>query len=240
MRGNKGVSLLFMLILVLTWGSSFILMKKALVYFPSNIVAAYRMTAAFSIMLIPALIYIFKMPFKTFLLLTLSGILANGLPAFLFAYAQTGIESYVAGILNSTTTLFTLIIGIIFFSYKARLLSIAGVVIGFAGIVGLLAFAGDKTLSFNFSYGIYILIATTSYAININFIKRWLSNVPTLSMVSVVFFITGLFSTIYLFGYTDFIQITITTAGSGFGILFMSILGIVGSAMALLMYYHLI
>ncbi|HPB02120.1 MAG: DMT family transporter [Bacteroidales bacterium] len=240
MRGNKGVSLLFMLILVLTWGSSFILMKKALVYFPSNIVAAYRMTAAFSIMLIPALIYIFKMPFKTFLLLTLSGILANGLPAFLFAYAQTGIESYVAGILNSTTTLFTLIIGIIFFSYKARLLSIAGVVIGFAGIVGLLAFAGDKTLSFNFSYGIYILIATTSYAININFIKRWLSNVPTLSMVSVVFFITGLFSTIYLFGYTDFIQITKTTAGSGFGILYMSILGIVGSAMALLMYYHLI
>lgn len=240
MRGNKGVSLLFMLILVLTWGSSFILMKKALVYFPSNIVAAYRMTAAFSIMLIPALIYIFKMPFKTFLLLTLSGILANGLPAFLFAHAQTGIESYVAGILNSTTTLFTLIIGIIFFSYKARLLSIAGVVIGFAGIVGLLAFAGDKTLSFNFSYGIYILIATTSYAININFIKRWLSNVPTLSMVSVVFFITGLFSTIYLFGYTDFIQITKTTAGSGFGILYMSILGIVGSAMALLMYYHLI
>ena len=94
MRGKKGISLLFMLILVLTWGSSFILMKKALVYYPSNIVAAYRMTAAFAIMLIPALIYIFRMPFKTFLLLTLSGILANGIPAFLFAYAQTGIESF--------------------------------------------------------------------------------------------------------------------------------------------------
>ena len=240
MRGKKGISLLFMLILVLTWGSSFILMKKALVYYPSNIVAAYRMTAAFAIMLIPALIYIFRMPFKTFLLLTLSGILANGIPAFLFAYAQTGIESYVAGILNSTTTLFTLIIGVMFFSYKARLLSVAGVIAGFAGIVGLLAFAGGKTLSFNFGYGVYILIATTTYAININFIKRWLSNVPTLPMVSVVFFITGLCSSIYLFGFTDFVQITQTTHGSGFGILYMSILGIVGSALALLMYYHLI
>ena len=240
MHGKKGISLLFMLILVLTWGSSFILMKKALVYYPSHIVAAFRMTAAFTIMLIPALIYIFRMPLKTFLLLTLSGILANGIPAFLFAYAQTGIESYVAGILNSTTTLFTLIIGVMFFSYKARLLSVAGVIAGFAGIVGLLAFAGGKTLSFNFGYGVYILIATTTYAININFIKRWLSNVPTLPMVSVVFFITGLFSSIYLFGFTDFVQITQTTSGSGFGILYMSILGIVGSALALLMYYHLI
>ena len=240
MHGKNGVSLLFMLFLVLIWGSSFILMKKALEYYPHNIVAAYRMTSAFIIMLIPALIYTFRMPLKTFLLLTLSGVLANGIPAFLFAYAQTGIESYVAGILNSTTTLFTLIIGVVFFSYKAKLLSVAGVIAGFAGIVGLLAFAGGKTLLFNFSYGVYILIATTTYAININFIKRWLSNVPTLAMVSVVFFITGLFSSIYLFGYTDFVQITRNTTGSGFGILYMSILGIVCSALALLMYYHLI
>lgn len=240
MRGKKGVSLIFMLILVLTWGSSFILMKKALVYFPSDIVAAYRMTAAFAIMLIPALYYLFKIPFKTFLLLTLSGILANGLPAFLFAYAQTGIESYVAGILNSTTTLFTLIIGVLFFAYKAKWLSVAGVIVGFAGIIGLLAFAGGKTLSFNFSYGVYILIATTAYALNINFIKRWLGNVPTFPMVSMVFFVTGICSSVYLFGYTDFVSIVATTSGSGIGVLYMSILGIVGSALALLLYYHLI
>ncbi|MPM21331.1 hypothetical protein SDC9_67775 [bioreactor metagenome] len=240
MRGKKGIALIFMLILVLTWGSSFILMKKALVVYPSNVLAAYRMTAALLVMIIPALYYLFKIPFKTFLLLTLSGVLANGLPAFLFAYAQKGIESYVAGILNGTTTLFTLIIGLLFFGYKAKWLSVAGVFAGIAGVIGLLAVAGGKSLSFNFSYGIYILIATTTYAININFIKRWLSNVPTLPMVSLVFFVTGVCSAVYLFGFTDFISITVNTPGSGYAILYMSILGVAGSALALLLYYHLI
>jgi drug/metabolite transporter (DMT)-like permease len=240
MFSKRSVSLLFMLVLIFTWGSSFILMKKSLMFFPSNIVAAYRMTAAFVIMLIPALIYVVKIPRKTFLLLTLSGVLANGIPSFLFAYAQTGIESYVSGILNSTTTLFTLIIGVIFFGYKAKLLSISGVIVGFTGIIGLLAFAGGKSLSFNFGYGGYILVATFTYAININFIKRWLSDVPTLQMVSMVFFVIGIFSSIYLFGFSDFISIAKNTTGSGYGILYMSILGIVGSAIALLMYYHLI
>lgn len=241
MKGKKWISLGFMLILVLTWGSSFILMKKSLEYFPdSNMVAAYRMTIAFDVLLIPALIHLFKLPFKTFLLLTLSGVMANGIPAFLFTYAQTGIESYVAGILNSTTTLFTLIIGVLFFSYKARWLSVAGVITGFAGILGLLAFAGGKSLSFNMGYGVYILIATTTYAININFIKRWLKHVPTLPMVSLVFFVTGIFSSIYLFGFTDFIHAVKTTPGAGYGIMYMSILGICGSALALLLYYHLI
>jgi len=144
MFSKRSVSLLFMLVLIFTWGSSFILMKKSLMFFPSNIVAAYRMTAAFVIMLIPALIYVVKIPRKTFLLLTLSGVLANGIPSFLFAYAQTGIESYVSGILNSTTTLFTLIIGVIFFGYKAKLLSISGVIVGFTGIIGLLLLQAEK------------------------------------------------------------------------------------------------
>jgi drug/metabolite transporter (DMT)-like permease len=215
-------------------------MKKSMDYFPGDVVAAYRMTIACAVLFIPAVIYLIKLPVRTFLLLTLSGVIANGIPAFLFTYAQSGIESYVAGILNSTTTLFTLIIGVLFFGYKARWLSVAGVIVGFAGIIGLLAFAGEKTLSFNFSYGIYILIATTTYAININFIKRWLVDVPTLPMVSLVFFVTGILSAIYLFGFTDFITIASTTTGSGYGIMYMSILGIVGSALALLMYYHLI
>jgi len=83
-------------------------------------------------------------------------------------------------------------------------------------------------------------VATFTYAININFIKRWLSDVPTLQMVSMVFFVIGIFSSIYLFGFSDFISIAKNTTGSGYGILYMSILGIVGSAIALLMYYHLI
>lgn len=133
MQGKRWMAFLFMLVLVLVWGSSFILMKKSLVYFSNEVVASYRMTIAFLVLLIPAIISLRKYHLKPFWLSTLSGVLANGIPAFLFAYAQTGIESYVAGILNSTTTLFTLIIGVLFFSYKAKWLSALGVVVDLSG-----------------------------------------------------------------------------------------------------------
>lgn len=237
---RKWLSVFIMTILVFTWGSSFILMKKSLQYFPSDIVGAFRMMAAFTIMFIPAVLSLKKLPIRKIALLTLSGILANAIPAFLFAKAQTGIESYVAGILNSTTTLFTLIIGMAFFAYHTKWLSVAGVLTGLAGVAGLLAFAGGKSIAFNFSYGGLILIATMLYAFNINLIKRWLSDVPTLPMVSIVFLFPGLFAIVYLFGFTPFVSIVGETPGSGYGIIYMSILGIVGSALALLLYYHLI
>ncbi|NLL28155.1 MAG: DMT family transporter [Bacteroidales bacterium] len=239
-KSNEAIILLFVLLLVLIWGSAFILMKKSLEYFPSDILGAWRMLSACVVMLIPAAMTIRKVSLKTFFLITLSGVLANAIPAILFAYAQRGIESYIAGILNSTTTLFTLVLGVVFFKYRANLLNVFGVILGFLAIIGLLAFAGGKSLSFNFSYGVYILIATVLYAINIFFIKRWLSGVSTIALVSNLFLVPGIFAAIYLFGFSDFVDIYKNTSGANLGILYMSLIGVFCSAIALLMYYYLI
>ncbi|PKP03343.1 MAG: EamA family transporter [Bacteroidetes bacterium HGW-Bacteroidetes-6] len=237
---GKYLALAIMVFLVFTWGSSFILMKKSLEYFPSDVVAAWRMFSAFVVLFIPAIIYLFRLKLKTILLLTLSGIIGNAVPAFLFAQAQTGIESYVAGILNSTTALFTLIVGLVFFGYKAKWLSVGGVITGIAGVVGLLAVAGGKPINFNLNFGSYIIVATIMYAININLIKRWLNDIPTLPMVSIAFFIPGLFAIFYLTSQTEMVSQILYHPELRPGLLYMSILGLFGSAIALLLYYHLI
>ena len=215
-------------------------MKKGLLYFPNEIVAALRMFFAFIILAIPGAIYLFRLNIKQISLLTLSGILSNAIPAFLFAKAQTGIDSYIAGILNSSTALFTLIFGVIFFHYKAKWFNVFGVIIALIGVFGLLSIAGGQNLSFNFKYGIYIIIATIMYAININIIKRYLTDIPTIPMVSLVFFIPGLFITAYLFFITDFIQIMQSNPEAYKGLIYVGLLGVFGSAIALLIFYHMI
>ncbi len=209
-------------------------------YFPSEVVGALRMFAAFAVLAVPGFIYIFKLKWQEILLLTLSGILSNAIPAFLFALAQTGIDSYVAGILNSTTALFTLILGVAFFKFKARWFNVTGVIVAFIGVFGLLSVAGGQNLTFNFKYGLYVIIATLMYAININIIKKYLTGIPTIPMVSLVFFLPGLVIAGYLFFYTDFLPIMQTTPDAYMGVVYVGILGIVGSAIALLIFYHMV
>lgn len=240
MAKNKWLGWAIMIFLSLTWGSSFILMKKGLMYFPSDVVGALRMFMAFAVLAIPGAIYIFKLTWKQIGLLTLSGALSNAIPAFLFAMAQTGIDSYVAGILNSTTALFTLLIGVAFFNFKARWFNVTGVIIALVGVIGLLNIAGGQNLTFNFKYGLYVIIATVMYALNINVIKRYLTGIPTIPMVSLVFFIPGIFISAYLFFYTDFIPIMQSNPEAYKGLIYVGLLGVFGSAVALLIFYHMV
>ena len=94
-----------LILLSVIWGSSFILMKKAMYTsdgydtFSSNQVATMRMLIA-SIVLLPFGIQAFKsIDFKkdlgSFSIVAICGNLA---PAFLFTYAETGISSGLAGL----------------------------------------------------------------------------------------------------------------------------------------------
>src|SRR5687767_2369472 len=104
MQKNTGITEWLMLIgLALIWGSSFILMKRGLESFSSYQVAALRIFLAF-LFLIPFMFKYLKrdmfIHWKAFLAV---GLLGNFIPAFLFTKAQTGINSSLAGMLNSLT-----------------------------------------------------------------------------------------------------------------------------------------
>ncbi len=230
---------IILLTLVIVWGSSFILMKRGLEGFSSTEVGALRISITF-IFLLPIFINKIKtVEKKKWGLIALSGLLGNGIPAFLFAKAQTGIDSSLAGILNSLTPLFALIVGVSFFNHKTKWFNVVGVFIGMIGAIGLIAVSGKANFNDNFSYGIYIIIATIMYAFNMNIIKKHLTGINSGTLTSFAFFFIGIPATIYLFS-TDFIyRIQNTPQGTG-SFIYIIILAVFGTALAGIVYNYLL
>ncbi len=63
----------------------------------------------------------------------LSGLLGNGIPAYLFCIAETRIDSSLAGMLNSFTPVFALIFSLALFSAPVLKRQVVGLMIGFVG-----------------------------------------------------------------------------------------------------------
>jgi len=127
MERSKGLLVYFFyIILVLTWGSSFILMKIGLQYYSPAQVATIRQVSALIILFGFAVFYIRKIPIKKLGYVLLSGLLVMFIPAYLFCYAETGISSSIAGILNALTPAFTLIVGAAFFKQKIFKMQLLG------------------------------------------------------------------------------------------------------------------
>jgi len=177
---------------------------------------------------------------KHWIPLIVVGIVGSGAPAFLFARAQTGIDSNLAGVLNSLTPLFTLIIGAAFFSLKSRWFNVTGVFIGLLGAIGLISVSGTGDFYFNIGYAFYVLLATICYALNVNVLKKYLKELNALTITSVSFLIVGIPSTLYLFIFTDFFtQLTYEKeALTGLG--YLAILAVLGTGLALIAFNYLI
>ena len=103
-------------------------------------------------------------------LVLLTGFLGNFIPAFLFCIAETEIDSSLAGILNSLTPLFTIIVGVLFFKVNTSWVKVLGMIIGFIGLSFLLASGKDVSLH-NLSFAGLVLLATLLYGINVNLVN---------------------------------------------------------------------
>ena len=211
---NSPLSIILLLILALIWGTSFILMKKGLVAFAPGEVAAIRITVAGIILLPLALMKLKEISSKHPPKLFLTGMMGVFIPAFLFTSAQKHIDSSVAGILNTLSPLWTMIMGALFFKIVFRRASVLGVLIGLAGTVLLMvSHSGGQITGFNL-YGLLIVVACMFYGLNLNFIKFNLPDVRTLTLTSISITLTAPLAAIYLFGFTDFIEKLTTVPGA--------------------------
>lgn len=192
-----------LVLLAFIWGSSFILMKIGLVNIPYEQVGALRMLVAF-VALTPFGVSKWRGIDRSYWkYLLIVGVTGNGLPAFLFAYAQSYINSSLAGMLNSLVPLFTLLLGLVVFKIRPKGMHIVGVVTGLIGAVFLLYRPG---MDFDASswYGMWIVLATLCYAISVNTIKRYLNDLPSAVITSTALLFVGPPCGIYLFTFTDF------------------------------------
>ncbi len=228
--------------LALTWGSSFILIKHGLAGFSGDntVVGALRIVISFIVLLPLALTRLRRISRRQWGLLAVVGVVSNAAPSFLFAYAQTGIDSNMAGILNSLTPLFTLLIGLGFFRISARWYNVAGVFAGLLGAIGLIYFSGDGGFIFSFRYAVFVLLATICYATSVNIIKSLLPELDALSITSVSFLVIGIPLLIYLLAFTGFIGYLQNGNGAWAGLGYITILGVMGTALALIFFNQLI
>ena len=239
MRTNRLINWLLFLVLSIIWGSSFILMKHSKEELSASQIAALRIFAA-GLMLLPlALYHITRIPSKKIFIIVLSGITGNLLPAFLFALAiAKNIDSSLAGILNSFTPIFVVLIAIVIFRDRIKIQKIIGVVIGFAGLT--LLFVLSKGISFeNFKYALLILFATVLYGVNVNMVGHFLKEIPPL-YIATISLACMLVPTTAVLWQQNFLQLAFHETSVQWAIVEVVMLGIVGSAMATALFYILI
>lgn len=224
--------------LALTWGSSFILIKRSLVGFSPFQIGAFRVALSgllLSFIAYPALRKITK---KDFFWIAIIGFFGNFLPMFLFPLAQQRVSSSLAGILDSLVPAFVLIFSFLFFGIKSKWVQIIGVIVGFLGVVLLIYFSDQHTEDSQIGYALLVILATACYAIPPMIIKEKLQDYPSISLSACVFSI-WMIPSIFILLFSGFFTISYTPevlASLGY----LSILTVVGTALAIILYYRLI
>ncbi len=226
--------------LVLVWGSSFILIKKSLLYFSGEEVGLLRVVITFLFLIPLAVKTLIKTPKKYYLILFISGVIGSVLPALLFAIAETGIDSSLAGTLNSLTPLFTLILGLLFFKMHARWYNVLGVLIGLAGAIGLILISGKGDLKGDVFYSGLVVIASICYAINVNLVKTFFKGMNALDITVLTFFFVGVPALAYVLIFTEIPHTLLTNGPAWEGMGYLAILSIVGTGLALIAFNKLI
>jgi drug/metabolite transporter (DMT)-like permease len=241
MSQNKNYSAVFLLIILsLIWGTSFILIKQGLKYFPPDVVGALRVTAA-SLFLLPlALPRLKELKSGDSSKLLLSGLMGIFFPAFMFAWAQTQLNSSVAGILNTLSPVWTMIFGVLLFNQRFRGYALLGVFISFGGTVLLaLSRSGGSITGFNL-YALLIVGACAFYGANLNYIKFKIVGLSSLTLTSVSLLFVGPLAAAYLFIATDFVTILSQTPDTWKGLGFVLLLALMSTAIANLLFVKLI
>lgn len=238
-ESSRVISWILLIILSVIWGSSFILIKKSLDYFTPLEVGALRIIFAFMVLLPFALTRAKNITRNKWKIFAFTGLVSNLIPAILFAIAQTKIDSSLTGILNALTPLFTVVIAVYYFKFRINLKQITGIIIGLAGTV-LLSFINNSGSVGNLNVYIWLIVlATICYALNLNVIKYYLSGEDSLTITSLAIFISGPVSLIIL-PFTVFFEKINFSAEFLIALLYVALLGIFGTAIALILYTKLI
>lgn len=225
--------ILILCVLGIIWGSSFILMKKALTTYSPIEITLYRIFIVFLVFFPLGIKSFFKIKKKTSFVLILSAIIGSVIPYFLFIKAQTKIDSSLNGILNSITPLFTLLFGVIIFKQKTNFRAIIGVMVGLIGATSLIFLSsGGDIFSSSILYALFPVLGSACYALNINIIKTYLQDIPALKITSWSFIFIGPIAGLLLFFETDFANNLTNNDPNYLNFICINILGVLGSGLA--------
>ena len=233
------VKWILFVILCLTWGSSFIIMKGGMEILSPYQLASIRIISAGLIML-PWIRTAYRaVPKKAVPALILSGFLGTLLPAYLFCIAQTKIDSSIAGILNALTPIFTLAIGMLFFNLKVGWIKWIGMLLGFAGML-VLVFGASRQINMQYiGYTFFVIIATICYGLNVNVVNQYLKDVAPLHIATIAFTALIIPNLIILASTGYFTDPNLLNGSLTRGTIAGVVLGIVSTCLASVIFYTL-
>lgn len=170
----------------------------------------------------------------------LVGYFGNGIPYVLFAWALMKVDSSIIGITNSLTPLFTLLVGVLLYKNRMRPLQIIGVLLGLLGAIYLINPGNNAALGDNWMYALLGILASFMYSIGINTISAKLQHLDSISITTFALSIVGIPAAIGLLLFTDFLQIMQTDELAWQSVGYISILGLMGTGLAIVLFNYLI
>jgi len=178
-----------LLLLAAIWGASFLFTRLGASEFGAIALSWLRVAGA-SLVLLPLLRWrgetaALRAHWRPIFIL---GITNSALPFVLFSYALLSITASLSSIFNSASPLFGALIAWLWLKDRLSASRIAGLAIGFAGVLGL---AGDEarlSSQADATSGLLAvlacLLASLSYGGSVNFTKRYLSGVPSMAVAA--------------------------------------------------------
>lgn len=236
---NQQRKWLYLTVLSIVWGSSFILMKKALVSLSPIQVAALRSLIAAVFVIGIGFKNLQKIEKRHWKYLFFSALVGTFFPAFLFAFAIKGIDSSIASILNSLTPFNTFIIGALVFGFAFKKKQFFGIIIGLAGTLILILKGANLNPDQNYWYALLPIIASIGYAFNVNIIKKYLHDLNGLTITTAHFLIIIL-PVLIILGSTGFFTEFELNTETKPALLYIFILAIAGTAIAKVIFNNMV
>jgi len=237
-----------LLLLGFVWGSSFILMKVGLFaadgspLFPARELAALRIAIAGTVLFPISIKHFGSIQRKSWLPISVVGLIGSLIPALLFAQAQTEIPSALAGMLNALSPIWTLLIAFAAFGVKVARGQILGILIGFIGAMMLVASQGMRRSLFSLEDAIpslMLVLATFCYGISVNTVRERLGHLRSHVISAISLGLVALPAWLYVLN-SDLPEMVMTHPGAPRGLLAIFVLGSVGTAGALVLFNSLI
>ncbi len=230
---------ILLIVLTVIWGSSFILIKKSLLYYTPYEVGSLRILIA-SLLLLPyALANIKKFPKKQVKYLIVAAACGNFVPMFLFPLAETQISSSVAGIINSMVPIFVIILGALFWSTKTSRTQIFGTLVSFLGVM-LLTLGDAQSGALKIIPILLLLLATLLYAINGLTVKTHLGQVEPKLLSAFIFGFVLFFPSVISLGFSGFLQDFTGSKENWIGLIYVGLLAVFGTGLAMMLNYRLL
>jgi drug/metabolite transporter (DMT)-like permease len=172
--------------------------------------------------------------------LFLSGMMGIFSPAFLFALAQTRLQSSVTGILNTLSPVWAVVMGVLFFNQRFRGFAIVGLLISFGGAIILALARADGAIGGFNGYALLVVLACALYGTNVNYLKYKVQGLGSLTVTSVSLLLIWPFALVYLLSFTDFTVKLIEQPGAWQAAGYIIILALMSTAVANLIFNKLL